>query len=61
MKKMTVAQVTKPGAPFDLVERDVPQPGPGQVRVRVLACGICHSDKYVKESTRACPDTRLPE
>jgi D-arabinose 1-dehydrogenase-like Zn-dependent alcohol dehydrogenase len=50
MKKMTVAQVTKPGAPFDLVEREVPQPGPGQVRVRVLACGICHSDKYVRDS-----------
>jgi D-arabinose 1-dehydrogenase-like Zn-dependent alcohol dehydrogenase len=50
MKKMTVAQATKPGAPFDLVERDVPQPGPGQVRIRVLACGICHSDKYVRDS-----------
>lgn len=50
MKKMTAAQVTKPGAPFDLVEREVPQPGPGQVRIRVRACGLCHSDKYVKDN-----------
>ena len=63
MKKMTAAQVSKPGGPFELVERDVPQPGPGQVRVKVLACGICHSDVLVKEnlwpgtsvSTRARP------
>ena len=50
MKKMMAAQVSKPGGPFELVERDVPQPGPGQVRVKVLACGICHSDVLVKEN-----------
>jgi D-arabinose 1-dehydrogenase-like Zn-dependent alcohol dehydrogenase len=50
MKKMIVAQVTKPGEPFELVERDIPQPGPGQVRVRVLACGLCYSDRYVKNN-----------
>jgi D-arabinose 1-dehydrogenase-like Zn-dependent alcohol dehydrogenase len=50
MKKMTVAQVSKPGSPFELVQREVPQPGRGQVRVRVLACGICHSDQLVKEN-----------
>lgn len=49
MAKMKVAQVTKPGAPFDLVERDIPQPGPRHVRIKVLACGICHSEMYVKE------------
>ncbi len=49
MAKMKAAQVTKPGAPFDLVERDIPGPGPRQVRIRVLACGICHSDIYTKE------------
>ena len=49
MSKMTVAQATKPGNPFDLVEREIPQPGPGQVRLRVLACGICHSDQLVRE------------
>jgi D-arabinose 1-dehydrogenase-like Zn-dependent alcohol dehydrogenase len=50
MKKMTVAQVTKPGTPFELVEREIPQPGPGQVRLRVLASGICHSDVLTREN-----------
>ncbi len=49
MAKMKVAQVGRAGGPFELVERDVPQPGPGQVRVRVQACGICHSDSFTKE------------
>jgi D-arabinose 1-dehydrogenase-like Zn-dependent alcohol dehydrogenase len=48
-KKMKVAQVTKPGADFEIVEREIPQPGVGQVRIRVQACGICHSDMYTKE------------
>ena len=46
---MTVAQISKPGGDFELVERDIPEPGPGQVRVKVEACGICHSDELVKE------------
>ena len=50
MPKNLVAQVTKPGAPFELVERDIPQPGAGQVRIRVIACGICHSDVLTKEN-----------
>lgn len=50
MKKMIAAQVSKPGSPFELVERELPQPGPRQVRVKVLACGICHSDVLVKEN-----------
>ena len=50
MKKMMAAQVSKPGGAFELVEREVPQPGPRQVRVKVLACGICHSDVMVKEN-----------
>ena len=49
MAKMKVAQVARPGSPIELVERDVPQPGPRQVRIRVLACGICHSDVFTKE------------
>jgi D-arabinose 1-dehydrogenase-like Zn-dependent alcohol dehydrogenase len=49
MPKMKVAQVPKRGAEFELVEREVPQPGPGHVRIRVLACGVCHSDVYTKE------------
>src|ERR1700736_238697 len=49
MMKMKAAQIGKPGGDFELVERDIPQPGPGQVRVKVEACGICHSDALVKE------------
>jgi alcohol dehydrogenase/propanol-preferring alcohol dehydrogenase len=49
MSTMRAMQVTRPGAPFELVERPVPQPGPGQVRVRVQACGSCHSDSLTKE------------
>jgi D-arabinose 1-dehydrogenase-like Zn-dependent alcohol dehydrogenase len=47
--KMKVAQISKPGGDFELVERDIPEPGIGQVRVKVEACGICHSDALVKE------------
>jgi D-arabinose 1-dehydrogenase-like Zn-dependent alcohol dehydrogenase len=47
--KMKAAQIGKPGGNFELVERDIPEPGPGQVRVKVEACGICHSDVLVKE------------
>lgn len=47
--KMKAAQVSKPGGDFELVEREIPQPGRGQVRVKVEACGICHSDVLVKE------------
>jgi D-arabinose 1-dehydrogenase-like Zn-dependent alcohol dehydrogenase len=46
---MKVAQISKPGADFEIVERDVPKPGPLQVRIQVQACGICHSDSLVKE------------
>src|SRR5919106_5801765 len=47
--KMRTAQISKPGGDWELVERDIPEPGPGQVRVKVEACGICHSDMLVKE------------
>ncbi len=46
---MIVAQVTKKGGPFELVERPVPQPRAGQVLIKVQACGICHSDVLFKE------------
>jgi len=46
---MKAAQISKPGGKWELVERDIPQPGAGQVRVKVEACGICHSDVLVKE------------
>jgi alcohol dehydrogenase len=49
MPKMRVAQISKPGASFELVEREIPQPPRGHVRVKLDACGICHSDSLVKE------------
>jgi D-arabinose 1-dehydrogenase-like Zn-dependent alcohol dehydrogenase len=49
MSKMRVAQVVRPGGSFEIVEREIPEPGPGWVRIRVEACGICHSDVLVKE------------
>jgi len=47
--KMKTAQISKAGGDWELVERDIPEPGPGQVRVKVEACGICHSDALVKD------------
>lgn len=49
MPKMRAVQVSHPGGPFELVEREIPAPDPGWVRIRVHACGICHSDSLVKE------------
>ncbi len=49
MPKMKVAQVPAAGAAIEIVEREIPNPGPGQVRIKVQACGICHSDAIVKE------------
>jgi len=49
MPKMKIAVVPKPGADFEIQEREIPQPGPGQVRIRVQACGICFSDHLVKD------------
>lgn len=49
MAKMRAVQVPRPGGPFEIVERDIPEPARGSVRVKVEACGICHSDSLVKE------------
>lgn len=49
MAKMKAAQLPKAGADFQIVERDIPEPGPGHVRIRVQACGVCHSDALAKE------------
>jgi alcohol dehydrogenase/propanol-preferring alcohol dehydrogenase len=46
---MRVVQVTQSKSPFELKERDVPTPGPGKVRIKVQACGICHSDMYTED------------
>ena len=50
---MRAVQVTSAGADFELVERDRPEPGRGQVLVRVAACGVCHSDAMAKEGMAA--------
>lgn len=49
MAKMRVMQVTQAGGPLELVEREVTEPGAGQVRIKVEACGVCHSDAMTKE------------
>jgi alcohol dehydrogenase/propanol-preferring alcohol dehydrogenase len=46
---MKAVQISKPGGNFEVVERPIPEPGRGQVRIKVEACGICHSDVLVKE------------
>jgi D-arabinose 1-dehydrogenase-like Zn-dependent alcohol dehydrogenase len=46
---MKAAQISKPGAAFEIVERQIPEPEAGQVRIKVQACGICHSDVLVTE------------
>jgi D-arabinose 1-dehydrogenase-like Zn-dependent alcohol dehydrogenase len=49
MPSMRAVQVSRPGGPLELVERPIPDPGPNHVRVKVQACGICHSDAMTKE------------
>lgn len=58
MATMRAVQVPSAGADFELVEREIPEPGPGEVRIRVDACGICHSDVFVKEG--AFPGIQYP-
>src|SRR6476620_7072678 len=48
-KKMRVVQVPRAGGPLELVERNIPEPERGWVRVQVEACGVCHSDSLVRE------------
>jgi D-arabinose 1-dehydrogenase-like Zn-dependent alcohol dehydrogenase len=49
MPKMRAVQVARPGGALELVEREIPEPGMGMVRIKVQACGVCHSDSLVKE------------
>jgi D-arabinose 1-dehydrogenase-like Zn-dependent alcohol dehydrogenase len=58
MAKMRAIQVPEAGGPFELVEREIPEPGRGEARVRVQACGICHSDSLAKEG--GFPGTSYP-
>lgn len=49
MSKMRAVQVTRANGTLEIVEREIPEPGAGQVRIKVEACGICHSDSMTKE------------
>ncbi|HKI35619.1 MAG TPA: alcohol dehydrogenase [Gemmataceae bacterium] len=49
MATMRVVQVPRPNGPFEIVDRQIPEPAAGSVRIRVQACGICHSDSLTKE------------
>src|ERR1700722_5843562 len=51
MQTMRAVQVPKPKAPFEIVERPIPEPGASCVRIKVHACGVCHSDSLTKEGT----------
>jgi D-arabinose 1-dehydrogenase-like Zn-dependent alcohol dehydrogenase len=51
MDSMRAVQVGRAGGGLEVVKRPRPEPGRGQVRIKVAACGICHSDAYVKEGT----------
>jgi D-arabinose 1-dehydrogenase-like Zn-dependent alcohol dehydrogenase len=58
MAKIRVVQVGQKGGPFELVERELPQPRAGEVRIRVQACGVCHSDTIAKFGL--FPSVRFP-
>jgi alcohol dehydrogenase/propanol-preferring alcohol dehydrogenase len=49
MAKMRAVQVSHPKAPLEIVQRDIPEPGAGTVRIKVEACGVCHSDSATVE------------
>ena len=49
MNQMIAVQISRPGAAFETVKRDIPEPGRSHVRIKVQACGVCHSDVFVKE------------
>ena len=55
---MKAAQISKAGGDFEIVEREIPKPGSGEVRIKVLACGVCHSDMFTKEG--ALPGIQYP-
>src|SRR5690242_9114699 len=57
---MRVARVSKPGADFEIVERAIPEPGPGQIRIKVQACGVCHSDVLTKDGFPGIEYPRSP-
>jgi D-arabinose 1-dehydrogenase-like Zn-dependent alcohol dehydrogenase len=57
---MKVAQISKPGGDFEIVEREIPEPPAGHVRIKVQACGVCHSDVLTKEGWPGIQYPRAP-
>jgi len=55
---MRVAQIPRPGADFEIVDREIPRPGTGEVRIKIQACGVCHSDQFTKDG--AWPGIQYP-
>ncbi|ABF42045.1 Alcohol dehydrogenase GroES-like protein [Candidatus Koribacter versatilis Ellin345] len=60
MAKMRAVQIAAAHGAFELVERDIPQPGAREVRIKVQACGVCHSDSVVKEGIMPTSYPRVP-
>jgi D-arabinose 1-dehydrogenase-like Zn-dependent alcohol dehydrogenase len=58
MAQMRVVQVDRPNGPLEVVRREIPEPGAGEVRIKVEACGICHSDTLTR--TGAFPGLAFP-
>src|SRR3989475_11612544 len=58
MSKMRAVQISRSKGPLEIVERDIPEPGSGSVRIKVQACGICHSDSVTKDG--AMPGIQYP-
>ena len=57
---MKAAQISKAGGDFEIVEREIPNPSTGQVRIKVQACGICHSDALTKDGWPGIQYPRVP-
>ena len=57
---MRAARVPEAGADFEVVDVQRPEPDPGEVRIDVDACGICHSDAFVKEGAYPIDYPRVP-
>ena len=60
MPKMRAVQVSAPHAELELVELEIPEPAAGSVRIKVEACGICHSDSLIKEGLMPIAYPRVP-
>lgn len=60
MATMKAMQIPEAGADFELVEREIPEPGAGEVLIKVEACGICHSDAMMKEGWLPIDYPRIP-